>query len=106
MNVHRRRKTRGRGPGIHIYFDSIERSDMHFPELSEMGHHYAAEEGTEGVRRMVLNSYAASLTQLQMDLGAAKLRAALQTATTTTGSIQARIAFFQNGTGTAQREMA
>jgi hypothetical protein len=76
---------------------------MHFPELSEMGHHYAAEEGTEGVRRMVLNSYAAALTQLQMDLGAAKLRAAPQTAT---GSVQARIAFFQNGTGTAQRETA
>jgi hypothetical protein len=76
---------------------------MHFPELTEMGHHYAAEEGTEGVRRMVLNSYATTLIQLQMDLGAAKLRAAPQTVT---GSIQNRIAFFQNGTGTAQRETA
>lgn len=66
---------------------------MHFPDLSEMGQHYAAEEGTEGVRRGVLDSYAASLRNLQMQQAAARVAAAPPTAT---GSVRDRVNFFSS----------
>jgi hypothetical protein len=43
---------------------------MHFPHLTEMGHQYAAEEGTEGVRRETLERFAPQLRELRVSLTA------------------------------------
>ena len=66
---------------------------MHFPELTAMGQLYAAEEGTPGVRRAILDGYAASLLNLQMQQAAARAAAAQPVAT---GSVRDRVNFFSS----------
>jgi hypothetical protein len=76
---------------------------MHFPLLTELGSHYAAEEGTEGVRRGALDGVATALRQVRMDLAAARQRAGQQV---NTGTVQERIAFFRNQANSGQRDQA
>ena len=77
---------------------------MHFPNLTEIGQHYAAEEGTAGVRQAFMDNYAAALVQKKMELAAANDEATKTQVAT--GSVAQRAAFFAAGGGTQQKATA
>jgi hypothetical protein len=87
-------------------FSIDQEGTMHFPNLTEIGDNYASEEGTEGVRQIVLDSVATKYRKALMDLEAARAEVKAARVAPRGALVAVRRAFFEGGAGLQEQAQA